>query len=88
MNLRVVYHLTGYLSIAVGALAAASVYRPMFTSLATGISIVGIILSGVNIFLNLKYFSVSDTFPKGYIGVFLSLLPVLFVVYMTVQSRR
>ncbi|MES2679652.1 MAG: hypothetical protein V4635_07195 [Bacteroidota bacterium] len=88
MNLNFVYKFTGYLSIVVGAAAAACTYRPQLMVLAIGFSLLGFLISGINVFLNMKYFSESDTFPKGYMGIFLSSLPVLFMLYMIFQSRR
>jgi hypothetical protein len=88
MNLNFVYKFTGYLSIVLGAVAAACTYRPQLMVYAIGFSLLGFLVSGINVFLNMKYFSESDTFPRGYIGVFLSSLPVLFMLYMIFQSRR
>ena len=87
MNVKFVYRLCGYLSIAIGILAAASVYRIGLIKYGIGLAIVGFILSGINIFLNAKYFSEQEKFPKGYLGMFLSSLPVIFMMLIIYKFR-
>lgn len=88
MNLNFIYKLTGYLSVIIGLCAAGCTYRPILMVYAIGFSMLGFLVGGVNVFLNVKYFSESEKYPKGYTGIFLSSLPVLFMIYMIVQSRR
>jgi hypothetical protein len=88
MKINLIYKFSGYLSIVAGIIAAASMYRPALRFYAMGFSILGFILANINIFLNLKYFSNSEPNPKGYLGMFLSSLPVLFVLYMVFKTRH
>lgn len=82
MNVKTVYRLTGYLSLAVGLLAALSVYRMQYIRIGIGLSILGFILAGINIFLNSRYYFDQEKFPKGYLGMFLSSLPVIFIMLL------
>jgi len=88
MNLNFVYKFTGYLSIVIGLGAAVCTYRPTLMIFAISFSLLGFLVAGVNVFLNMKYFSQSDQFPKGYVGIFLSSFPVLFMLYMIFQARH
>jgi hypothetical protein len=81
MNVKHVYRITGYLSIVIGAIAFLSIYRAQFLYYGIALSIAGFIVAGINIFLNAKYYSEQEKYPKGYIGMFLSSLPVLFVMF-------
>ena len=88
MNLNIVYKVSGYLSVVIGLCAAGCTYRPTLMFFAIGFSVLGFIIGGLNVFLNMKYFSETDQFPRGYLGIFLSSLPVLFMIYMIFQARR
>lgn len=88
MNPRLAYRLTGYLSIAVGIGASIGIYRPHFMMYSIALSLLGFILSGINVYLNQKYFAEQDRFPKGLLGMFLSSLPVLFLLFMIFRSRH
>lgn len=88
MNVRVIYRLTGYLSIVVGILAACCIYRIRLMPYALALSILGFILAVINIFLNTKYFYEQEKFAKGYLGMFLSSLPVLFMMLIAFKFRN
>ncbi len=88
MKLPLVYKLLGYTSIIVGASASLCIYRIQYMFLGIGLSIVGFLLSGANIFLNTKYFSDEEKYPKGYLGMVLSSLPVLFMMFVIFKFRK
>ena len=82
MSVKFIYRFTGYFSIVVGLSAFLSIYRAQFLYYGIGLSILGFLTAGVNIFLNARYFSEQEKYPKGYIGMFLSSLPVIFVMLL------
>ena len=88
MNVKTVYRLTGYLSLAVGTLAALSVYRMQYIRVGVALSILGFVLSVINIFLNSKYYFDQEKFPKGYLGMFLSSLPVIFILLLVFKFGK
>ena len=88
MNPRFVYKLCGYLSVLVGIVAMLCIYRIQFLYYGVGLSIVGFILSGINIFLNLKYEYDEVKYPLGYLGMFLSSLPVVFLMLVIFKFRK
>ena len=88
MNLNGLYKISGYLSLGIGIIASLCIYRPGLMVFAMGFALLGFILGGVNVFLNAKYFWQEEKFPKGYIGIFLSSLPVLFILFMMLKSRH
>ncbi len=88
MSNKRVYLLTGYLSIIVGIAASLCIYRVWLIKYGVMLSIVGFILAGVNIFLNSKYDFDEEKFPKGYFGMFLSSLPVIFMMLIIFKFRK
>ena len=52
------------------------------------LGILGFIISGINIFLNTKYYYEEEKYPKGYIGMLLSSLPVLFMLFVIMKHRH
>jgi hypothetical protein len=88
MDLRRLYILTGYLSIIVGAGATLCIFKIQYLYYGVGLSIIGFILSGSNIFLNAKYGFDDEKFPKGYLGMFLSSLPVVFILLVIFKFRK
>ena len=88
MNLKLVYNICGYLSLIIGIAAALCIYRPGLIVFGMGLALLGFISGSINVFLNAKYFWQEDKFPKGYIGIFLSSLPVLFMLYMIFKSKH
>lgn len=87
MNIKLVYKITGYLSIAFGIAAALCIYRIQFMFYGVGLAIPGFMLAGTNIFLNSKYYYEQEKFPKGYLGMFLSSLPVIFMMLIIFKFR-
>jgi hypothetical protein len=81
MSLRTWYTLSGYLSILIGIAAFVFTYMK-FLYYGISLSILGYILAVINIFLNQKYYSDQEKYPKGYLGMLLSSLPVLFIVVL------
>ena len=88
MSHRTIYKILGYLSIIIGALAALSIYKIQFAFYGIAVGILGFIISGLNIFLNAKYYSEEEKYPKGYIGMVLSSLPVLFMLFVIMKHRN
>lgn len=87
MNLKLLYNLTGYLSVLVGICAAGCIYRPGLMFFGILFAILGFIIGAVNVFLNMKYFWQEEKWPKGYFGIFLSSLPVLFMLFLIFKRR-
>jgi bacteriorhodopsin len=88
MRTRLIYLVSGYLSIAVGICAALSIYRMKWMMYGIALAIFGFIFAIINIFLNAKYFSDGEDYPKGYLGMFLSSLPVIFMLLIIFKFRR
>ena len=83
-----IYKLTGFLSIIFGSLAAICIYRIQWMYYGMALAMVGFILGTINIFLNSKYFNESEKWPKGYLGIFLSSLPVLFLMFVINKYKK
>ena len=88
MSHRLFYKILGYLSILIGIFAALSIYRIQFAFYGIALGIVGFIVSGINIFLNTKYYYEEEKYPKGYLGMVLSSLPVLFMLFVIMRHRH
>ncbi len=88
MNLKSVYYITGYLSLLIGICAALCMYRIQNIFLGIGIAILGFIVSGINIYLNTKYFYDLEKYPKGYLGMVFSSLPVLFMMFVIFKYKH
>ncbi len=88
MNVPRFYKLSGYLSITFGFVAAISIYRIQWMYYGIALAMLGFIFGTINIFLNSKYFSENEKWPKGYIGIFLSSLPVLFLMFVINKYKR
>ena len=88
MNVKLIYRLSGYLSIVVGILATMCIYRIQYIRLGVGLAIIGFIFSIINISLNVKYFSEQESMPKGYFGMFFSSLPVIFMMLIIFGKSR
>ena len=88
MNVKRVYLLTGYLSVAIGLMAALSVCRMQFLFYGIALSAIGFTLAATNLYLNAKYFSEQEKFPKGYFGIFLSSIPIIFMLLIVFKFRK
>lgn len=82
MDPRRLYVASGYLSVAIGVASALSAYKPQLLFYGMGLSILGFIFAGTNIVLNAKYEFEGDRYPRGYWGLFLNSLPVVFLILM------
>lgn len=78
MSIYRLYILTGYLSVLAGVISVMGISRIKWLYMACGIGALGMVLGIINIFLNTRYFSDSEKMPKGYFGLFLSALPIVF----------
>ena len=87
MNVKVIYILSGYLSILIGLAAALCIFRIQYVYYGIGLAILGFFVSGINIFLNMKYYYEQEKYPKGYLGMFLSSLPVVFVMLVLFKFK-
>ena len=85
---RLVYFALGYLSILVGVIATFCIFRIQNMFYGIMLSIVGFILASINIYLNQKYYSEEETYPKGYLGTFFSSIPVLFLMFVIFKFRK
>ncbi len=88
MSHRALYKLLGYLSIAIGILATLCIYRIQYMKFGIALSIIGFIISGTNIFLNSRYYYEEEKYPKGYWGMLLSSLPVLFLFFVVFKFKH
>lgn len=88
MSHRFVYKALGYLSIVIGVLSALSIYRIQFAFYGIVLGMLGFIVSGINIYLNTKYYYDEEKYPKGYLGMLLSSLPVLFMLFVIMKHRH
>ncbi len=84
MKTNLIYVFIGYASIFFGFIAALSAFiglkeiHYLFYSIL--LAIIGFILGSVNVFINTKYFSEQEKYPKGYFGILLSSLPVIILL--------
>ncbi len=88
MNLKQIYFVTGYLSLLIGICAALCMFKIQHIFLGIGIAILGFVISGINIFLNAKYFYYIEKYPKGYLGMVFSSLPVLFTLFVIFRFKH
>lgn len=88
MSHRTLYMIIGYLSIAVGIAATLCIFRIQNMFFGIMLSILGFIISGINIYLNMKYYSEEEKYPKGYLGMVFSSLPVLFMLFVIFKFRQ
>ncbi len=86
--MRIVYKITGYLSVLIGIAAAICIFKIQHLYYGIGFAILGFIISSINIFLNAKYFFDEEKWPKGYLGMFLSSLPVIFMMLVIFKFKK
>jgi hypothetical protein len=87
MNPERWYKLSGYLSLVFGLAASLSVYKISLLYYGIPIAFFGFVCSGVNIFLQTKYEFEPGKFAKGYLGMFLSSLPLIFLMVMIFKFK-
>jgi hypothetical protein len=88
MNIPFIYKLSGYLSIVIGLTATLCIYRIQYMYYGIALSFFGFIFAIMNIFLNTKYFNEQEKFPKGYLGMFLSSLPIVFMMLIIFKFKK
>lgn len=87
MNVPLIYKITGYLSILVGIAATLCITKAQLLFVGVMLSFAGFIFSIVNVFLFTKYYNEQIKYPKGYLGMFLSSLPILFMMFVIFKGR-
>jgi bacteriorhodopsin len=87
MPINKIYIWSGYLSIIIGIIATLGISRLQWVYYAVGLGFVGMILAIINVFLNVKYFSEQERTPKGLFGLFLSSLPIIFLMLIIFKFK-
>lgn len=87
MNPERLYTISGYLSLILGAAAALSIYKLPLLYLGLPVAVLGLLLSIYNIFLQTKHGFEEGKYAKGYLGLLLSSLPVVFLAVMIFRAR-
>jgi len=82
MNLFKVYKFSGIISLICGILAAICLVSIRTVPIGLFFSVLGFILSGINVFLDAKHEFSGKKYPLGYAGMILSSLPVIFLMIM------
>lgn len=81
------YKIAGILSVVFGIFSAACLINIKTVPVALLMAVSGFIFSIVNIYLDTKHEIHDRKYPIGYIGMILSSLPVIFLMYF-IFSRR
>ena len=84
MNL---FKLSGYLSVAFGAVASILLFNPHWIMLSLLLSILGFTFATINIYLNAKHEITKSNFSLGYIGMTLASLPVIFLMILILKKK-
>jgi hypothetical protein len=82
MSVFKLYKYSGIASLIFGIIAACCLLSIRTVPVALLFSILGFILSGINVFLDAKHEYSGKKFPLGYAGMILSSLPVVFLMIM------
>jgi hypothetical protein len=88
MSVNTAYKLSGYLSLAIGFVSACSLFRLQWIYYGIYLSLVGFVVCAWNILLYFKYYSSPQSIPKGLTGIFLNLLPSLFMYFVIWKMRK
>lgn len=88
MNVKHLYIISGYLSILIGSIATLCIYRIQYMYYGVGLAIFGFVFAAINIFLNSKYYFEQEKYPKGFLGMFLSSLPVIFMMLIIFKFKK
>ena len=83
MNL---FKLSGYLSVAFGALATLLLVNPRLIMISLLLAILGFAAATSNIYLNAKYEITKSNYSMGYIGMMLASLPVIFLMILILRK--
>jgi len=81
------YRATSYLSLIFGGLAALSVISTQFLFIGLIFSILGFAASIFNIFVQTKYQMEKRLFTKAHLGLFLSSVPVLYMIILVLVFK-
>ncbi len=88
MYTRLIYKLSGWLSLIIGLVCTLSIYQIRYVYYGVMLAILGFIFAGINIFLNQKFEFDDVKWPKGYIGMLLSSIPILFLLFVILKFKR
>lgn len=88
MYTRLLYTITGYLSLIIGIICTISIYQLRFIYYGIMLAIVGFIFAGINIYLNNRYEFDEKKWPKGYLGMLFSSIPVLFMLFVVLKFKK
>lgn len=77
-----VYKISGIVSLVFGILAASCLVSIKTVPFGLLFSVLGFILSGINVFLDTKHEFSGKKYPLGYAAMILSSLPVVFLMIM------
>jgi hypothetical protein len=84
MNL---FKFSGYMSVVLGLLSALCLFSPASLFFSLLFAIIGFIFSTINIYLNAKYEITKSNLSIGYIGLILSSVPVIFLLYLIITHK-
>jgi hypothetical protein len=88
MYTRLIYKISGWLSLIIGLVCTLSIYKIQYVYYGVVLAILGFVFAGINIFLNQKFEFDEVKWPKGYIGMLLSSIPVLFLLFVILKFRH
>ena len=88
MYTRLLYQITGYLSLIIGIICTLSIYQLRFIYYGIMLAILGFIFAGINIYLNNRFEFDEKKWPKGYLGMLFSSIPVLFMLFVVLKFRK
>ena len=80
MSIRTRYLLIGYLSVVLGAVSVMGIARLQWLYMAAALGVLAMLLGIVNVLMGHRYFAEEESTPKGYFGLFLGALPVVFLM--------
>ena len=88
MYTKLIYKVSGWLSLIIGLLCTLSIYQVRYVYYGVGLAILGFVFAGINIFLNQKFEFDEVKWPKCYIGMLLSSIPILFLLFVILKFRH
>lgn len=88
MYTRLVYKVSGWLSVITGLACTLSIYQIRYVYYGVALAILGFIFAGINIFLNQRFEFDEEKWPKGYVGMLLSSIPILFLLFVILKFKR
>lgn len=88
MYTKLIYKLSGWISVVLGLVCTLSIYQARYVYYGVMLAILGFIFAGINIFLNQRFEFDEEKWPKGYVGMLLSSIPVLFLLFVILKFKR